>query len=349
MPDLHQRRAEVVDAFDAALAPRRFTLSDERRAAPYAVAGGTPLADFAPVRAALGRCWTRAWSRSRSSGSAPCCARRSCRRPRPKRAQRRSWMCSCASAARSEADLAGWLTARRANCGCARHRRGCRPAAAAGRAAGAGGGARQPAHEPLGRRVDSHALDSGPWSLRHRWSSIEYQAAERFRELLAANSPPPMRFSARIRDRRRSASCGVRRMTRHFKRKPASRRYGSADKLMDPWLNYEGSGSAAAASERWPPPVEPIALLPVTVQRDFGVIAAAPESQLQFALELQSRWAARAASMRIQLRRPRRRPCRRAQSAAAAQCVRHACDPALPRPHWHALLQARPAARAIDG
>ena len=57
VPDLNQRRAEVVDAFDAALAPRRFALRDDAGgdagAAPYAVAGGTPLADYAPVRAAL--------------------------------------------------------------------------------------------------------------------------------------------------------------------------------------------------------------------------------------------------------------------------------------------------------
>ena len=57
VPDLNRRRAEVVDAFDAALVPRRFALraesGAESGAAPYAVAGGTPLADYAPVRAAL--------------------------------------------------------------------------------------------------------------------------------------------------------------------------------------------------------------------------------------------------------------------------------------------------------
>jgi hypothetical protein len=53
IPDLNLRRADVVDAMDAALAPRRFTLSESLGEAPYAVAGGTPLAEFAPVRAAL--------------------------------------------------------------------------------------------------------------------------------------------------------------------------------------------------------------------------------------------------------------------------------------------------------
>jgi hypothetical protein len=53
VPDLAQRRSELVDAFDAALAPHRFGLYEGGAGAPYAVAGGTPLADYAPVRAAL--------------------------------------------------------------------------------------------------------------------------------------------------------------------------------------------------------------------------------------------------------------------------------------------------------
>jgi len=53
VPDLKRRRAEVVDAFDAALAPQRYALRGAADAAPYALAGGTPLADYAPVRAAL--------------------------------------------------------------------------------------------------------------------------------------------------------------------------------------------------------------------------------------------------------------------------------------------------------
>ena len=51
--ELNRRRAEVVDAFDAALMPQRFALREDRTLAPYAVAGGTPLSDYAPVRAAL--------------------------------------------------------------------------------------------------------------------------------------------------------------------------------------------------------------------------------------------------------------------------------------------------------
>ena len=53
IPDLHLRRVDVVDALDAALAPQRFSLSDGAGPASYAISGGTPLAEFAPVRAAL--------------------------------------------------------------------------------------------------------------------------------------------------------------------------------------------------------------------------------------------------------------------------------------------------------
>ncbi len=45
VPDLPTRRAELRDAFDAALAPERFGLADVAGAAAYALAGGTPLAD----------------------------------------------------------------------------------------------------------------------------------------------------------------------------------------------------------------------------------------------------------------------------------------------------------------
>src|SRR5258708_9856646 len=53
LPDLNPPRPGAVDALDAALAPQRFTMSDASGEAPYAVAGGTPLAQYAPLRAAL--------------------------------------------------------------------------------------------------------------------------------------------------------------------------------------------------------------------------------------------------------------------------------------------------------
>ena len=80
VPDLAARRAELVDAFDAALAPQRFALAASRPAgAPYAVAGGTPLADYAPVRARSDFLSRRARSGFLRADSARCCDRRSCR------------------------------------------------------------------------------------------------------------------------------------------------------------------------------------------------------------------------------------------------------------------------------
>ena len=52
VPDLSRRRSEVIDAFDAELAPRRFGFGTPGPAG-YAVAGGSPLAEYAPVRSAL--------------------------------------------------------------------------------------------------------------------------------------------------------------------------------------------------------------------------------------------------------------------------------------------------------
>ncbi|HLZ98086.1 MAG TPA: hypothetical protein VKP66_09040, partial [Steroidobacteraceae bacterium] len=53
LPDLNLRRADLLDAFDAALRPQRFSLAAGDTACGYAVAGGIPLSRYAPVRAAL--------------------------------------------------------------------------------------------------------------------------------------------------------------------------------------------------------------------------------------------------------------------------------------------------------
>ena len=186
IPDLNRRRAEVVDAFDAALAPQRFALRGDSREAPYAVAGGTPLADYAPVRAALELLAASVGSVSFVQFSALLRA--------PELQDSDS---DAGSAARldvalrrrasNDADFAGWLdladrVARAEQMA---------PAAAVQRL--------QAAHLMLsqlqGARLFSEwvavwmgALQIGPWAFSRRWSSIEYQAAERFRELLAGLS-----------------------------------------------------------------------------------------------------------------------------------------------------------------
>jgi hypothetical protein len=53
IPDLARRRSDVAAAFDAQLAPGRFTLSSAAPLAAYALAGGTPLGQHASVRAVL--------------------------------------------------------------------------------------------------------------------------------------------------------------------------------------------------------------------------------------------------------------------------------------------------------
>jgi ATP-dependent helicase/nuclease subunit B len=81
-------------------------------------------------------------------------------------------------------------------------------------------------------------------------------------------------------------------------------------------------------------------LIPVRLQRDFGVIAAAPESQMQFALDLQNRWAARAADCVFSYADPG--DGRSAAPSPLLPDAAAASSPALPRPHWRALLQAQP-------
>jgi ATP-dependent helicase/nuclease subunit B len=336
IPDLNLRRAEVVDALDAALAPRRFFLSGSADAAPYAVAGGTPLAEFAPVRAALETldaslgpvafegfsALLRAPELQASAAEAGAAALLDLQL----RAQ-----------GPSEADLATWL-------------------AVAERIAAAGDigsaavqrlqGARRALENlrgdhPISRWVPAWitALELAPWALRHRWSSTEYQAAERFRELLGKLATADALFGTLSR---RSAQRILRRAAHDtaFQVQTGVPPIWVSGQLIDPWLNYDGLWVSGCNDQRWPPPVEPIPLIPVRLQRDFGVIAAAPESQLQFALELQNRWTARAGHCVFSYADPGD-----GRSAAASPLLPDTtapASPALPRPHWRALLQAQP-------
>jgi ATP-dependent helicase/nuclease subunit B len=337
IPDLNRRRAEVVDAFDAALAPQRFTLRDAGGSAPYAVAGGTPLAEFAPVRAAL--------DVLAASVDAVPFDRFSMLLRAP---ELHDGAAEAAAAARldvllrkqgpSEADLATWLSVaeRIAN------RHGIGAVAALQRLSGA--------VRALGDVRSSHsishwvgvwitAFESGPWALRHRWSSGEFQAAERMRELLGQLAAADATFGSQTR---RAAQRILRRAARDtaFQAQTGVPPVWVSAQIMDPWLNYAGLWVSGCDAQSWPPPVEPIPLLPVRLQRDFGVIAASPESQLQLALELQARWAVRAARCVFSFADPGD-----GRSAAPSPLLPGAAaqlGTALPRPHWHALLQGRP-------
>jgi probable DNA repair protein len=336
VPDLNLRRADVVDAMDAALAPQRFTLSESPGEAPYAVAGGTPLAEYAPVRAAL---------ETLDASLGPVAFERFSALLRAPELQSSAAEAGASALldlrlraqGPSEADLATWLalTERMA----AAHDIG---SAAVQRLQGV----RQAlenlrGNHPISRWVAAWitALELGPWALRHRWSSAEYQAAERFRELLGQLATADALFGTHSR---RSAQRILRRAAQDtaFQVQTGVAPIWVSGQLIDPWLSYDGLWVSGCNDQRWPPPVEPIPLIPVRVQRDFGVIAAAPESQLQFALELQNRWARRAGQCVFSYADPGD-----GRSAAASPLLPDtttASSPALPRPHWRALLQAQP-------
>jgi ATP-dependent helicase/nuclease subunit B len=339
VPDLYRRRAQVVDALDAALAPQRFTLAESGAMAPYAVAGGTPLAEFAPVRAALE-------TLDASLGGLPF-ERFSALLRAPE------LQASAAEAAAAalldvqlrkqgpdQADLVVWLAL--ADRVAAAH--GIGSVAALSRLSGV----LRAFDELRGNHAISRwipawiaALELGPWALRQRWSSAEYQAAERFRELLSQLATADSLFGTHSR---RSAQRILRRAAcdTAFQVQTGVPPIWVSGQRIDPWLNYDGLWISGCDDERWPPPVEPIPLLPVRLQRDFGMIAAAPESQLQYALELQNRWRARAAQCVFSYADPGDGRSAAPSPLLPDTTATSAPTPALPRPHWRALLQAAP-------
>jgi ATP-dependent helicase/nuclease subunit B len=334
IPDLNQRRAEVIDAFDAALAPQRFALRSSADAAPYAVAGGTPLADYAPVRAALEllsasegpvqfaqfSALLRAPELQDSDADAGGAARLDV-------ALRRR--------ASSDSDLAGWLDLAE------------RVARSEQLVSAAAVPRLRAAHQMLlqlrGARLLSEwaavwmaALQLGPWAFRGRWSSIEYQAAERFRELLASLGTGDAVFGTQSR-------AGAQRILMRAARETAFQVQTGvppvwvSGRLLDPWLDYTGIWVSGCNDERWPPPVAPVALLPAAVQRQFGVIPASADAQLALAMELQKRWQVRASECVFSLSDPGEGS---STPSPLLPLLVQADLPlaASPQPHWRAML-----------
>ncbi len=344
VPDLNRRRAEVMDAMDAVLAPQRFTLSDTSAQPLYALAGGTPLAGYAPVRAALDLL-------DASSGVVPFEKFSALLRAPQLQAQAADATAAALldlrlrKRAPSDAEAAAWpaIAERIA----AAH--ALAPVAAVARLRGAFqalDGVR--GNAPVSRWVAAWiaAFEAGPWAQRHRWSSTEYQAAERFRELLAALAASDgflgkqSRGSA-LRLLRRAAGDTM------FQTQTGVPPIWVSGQLIDPWLSYEGIWVSGCDDESWPPAVQPIALLPVRLQREFGVVAAAAESQLAFALDLQNRWSARAGELVFSF--AARGDGRAAAPSPVLPEAAANLPPALPRPHWRALLEDQPALeRLID-
>jgi ATP-dependent helicase/nuclease subunit B len=342
VPDLTARRAELVDAFDAVLAPQRFSLFDAQEGAPYAVAGGTPLADYAPVRAALNLLSASAGAVSFEQFSALL------RAPELQAAA-----AEASAAARldvalrprapSENELAEWLVLAES----VARAQSLPPAAALQRLQSASRALEEHrGNQPLSRWVSLWitAFEAGPWALRHRWSSTEYQAAERFRELLAALATGDPLFGSHSR---RSAERILRQAARDtaFQTQTGIPPIGVSGQLMDPWLAYEGLWITGCNEERWPPPVDPIPLLPVPLQREYGVIAAAVHSQLQFAEQLQQRWLTRATACVFSCADPGD-----GRHSAPSPLLREIAPSTLqpqdmpePQPHWLAQWRSAPA------
>lgn len=347
VPDLGRRRAEVQSAMDAALAPRRFGLQAEPGAAPYALAGGTALADFAPVRVALD-------TLAAALGSLPFV--RFSALLRAPEFQGSDAEASAAARldvelrrrARSEADLDSWLDL--AERVAADEQLGIVSAVQRLRAS------RRASAQLRGSHYFSEwvsawlaALEAGPWALRARWSSVEYQAAERFRELLAALATADAVFGAHSPE---SAQRVLGRAARDtaFQGQTGVPAVWVSGQLLDPWLNYDGLWMSGCGDNQWPPPVEPVPLLPVRLQREYGVIPAAAETQLRFASDLQSRWQLRARECVFSHADPAD-----GSLSAPSPLLRDAVLPyspqreAVAQPHWRALFDRAPTLeRLID-
>jgi hypothetical protein len=291
IPDLNLRRANVLDAFDAALTPGRFSLTAGETASSYAVAGGIPLSRYAPVRAALdalagtsGCVSLEAFSsllRSpelQSSGADAAAAAALdmiLRRRGPHEADLTEWIRIAESASRAK--LSG-------------------PVAAISRLSDfLRAIASVQGHQPFSRWV-SHwvgAFEAGPWAHRSRWSSAEFQAAERFRELLATLATGDASFGALPGPAAGRILARAARDTA-FQPQTGIPPIWVTGQVTDPWLVYDGLWISGASEDRWPPPLDPIPLLPIRLQREYGVVAASADGQMQLAENLQGRWRLRA-------------------------------------------------------
>jgi ATP-dependent helicase/nuclease subunit B len=337
IPDLPGRRAEVVDAFDAALAPQRFSLEESPAGAPYAVAGGIPLADYAPVRGALD--FLCAASGAVSFGRFSSLLRAPELQASPSEAAAASRLdAALRPYAPSEAPLGEWLAlpgrvARDLPAVAALDR-----LRAAARALDALSG-----DHPMSRwlPVWTDALEAGPWGLRQRWSSAEFQSAERFRELLAALAVGDRIFG---RHSRQSAESVLRRAARDtpYQEQTGIPPIWVSGQLADPWLAYQGLWAGGCDEQRWPPPADPIPLLPAGLQREYGVLAASVDAQREFAADLLKRWCARARRAVFSCadlgdgRRASPSPLLPVEAALERAC-------AVPQPHWSSALRGAPA------
>jgi ATP-dependent helicase/nuclease subunit B len=341
VPDLAARRAEVTDAFDAALALHRYGFAGDASIAPYAVAGGTPLADYAPVRIALEVLETDAAAIPFTRFSA---LLRSPYLQDADEAESDAALLDMLMRERapSEAAMADWLDLAEAT-----------TRSAALKPAGAVQSLRA-IHAALtavrGTRRFSDwlpvwlaALSLGPWRQPANWSSFEYQAVERFRELLASLASADAFFGSHSRE---SAQRMLRRAARETSFQPQTGvpPIWVSSQVADPWLNYDGLWVSGMSAESWPAPVETLALLPVRVQREYGVTTASFEAQLRLASQLQERWLQRAGECIFSFADSAdgRSSAPSPLLPAGASILDAAGDAEQPRPHWRTQHAAAP-------
>lgn len=346
IPDLALRRAAVEDAFDAELEPGRFSLEAPPERAPrFALAGGPPLAEHGPVRAALELLVASHGALSFERFSA--LLREPAIQADPTDTAAARLDLELRRVALAEAPLATWL-ARAEGCSHAGATLALARLRAARRALALAGSGRSTMSGWVA--VWMSAFEAAPWASRARWSSTEYQAAARFRELLASLSVAERTFGRLTR----SAAEGI--LRRAARATPFQAQTGVAPiwvsaQRHDPWLAYDAIWVSGCEEQRWPPPSTPLPLLPVPLQRTYGILAAEAARQLAHAEELQRRWRARAAELHFSGADSGEGRSGRLSALLGALCapasggagIEPEPEPEiLPSPLWHAQRRAAP-------
>jgi len=343
--DLGERRAELLDAFDAELAPQRFTQAHEGGVAAYAVAGGTPLAAFAPVRIALETLRV-------TSGVVPFERFSAVLRA----ADYHSSPQDASSAARLDGalreraphalDFGAWL-------GLAERiasEFGVAPPSAIARLrdmAGRLAQVRGPAALSRWAATWIDAFERGPWALRQRWSSAEFQAAERLRELLGTLASADRVLGSQSRANAERLLATAARDTA-FQPQTGIAPIWISGARTDPWLTYDGLWLSGMTETRWPPPAEPVPLLPVALQRRFDVRPASAALQLAHARDLQSRWVLRAPELRASYANSQTAGRTAASPLLRTSLVEVAVPADVTVPHWRHALREGPALEELD-
>ena len=195
-------------------------------AAPYAVAGGTPLAELCAGARGARAARRRHRTRCRSSSSARCCGRRNCKpaAPRPRAAALLD--VQLRKRGPSEADAAAWLTrcgTRRGGARTSRPWPRCSACAAPARALEELRG-----NQPMSRWVAAWiaAFEAGPWALRHRWSSLRISSGGAISRIAGDARDGRLVLRHALAPVGAAVFCGARRARLHFRRRPAFRRSG---------------------------------------------------------------------------------------------------------------------------